>query len=257
MRPATAYCVSALVHLLAFGVLGSWAGNSYVQYRVASGESVLVQFAQAPAQAAARPIELEVNTEIESAPELPEASFTPSEHALAPQTVAVDRRAMAEIATEPARAEPEQAPASPTQETARASAQQQPTESAARPPIERQVQRTEVASVSTSVPLQAVAVQNAGAKVEQMPSKLPANPEPPYPTDAWLAGREGRVTVRVQIAPTGLVERADIEISSGWTSFDESALTTIRRWRFEPAKSGGAAVWAEVLIPIRFQLRRG
>ncbi|MFW6162471.1 MAG: energy transducer TonB, partial [Planctomycetota bacterium] len=42
--------------------------------------------------------------------------------------------------------------------------------------------------------------------------------------------------------------------SSGHAVLDEAAVAAVRRWRFTPARAGGAAVTAEVEIPIRFRL---
>lgn len=258
MRPATAYLFSGFVHVLAFGVVSILSADPFVQYRVASGEPILIQFSPATAAEPPQPITLEVTTEIEPAPQPPEEEVKPAEHAIEPRPMLVERRPTAEVADDPARAEPtpqtKPADEMPTRSVVKTAAPETPKT----PP--RKVERkpaTELAVATSAVAMQAQAAVQAGAKVDEMPLQLPANPEPPYPNDAWQAGREGRVMLRVMIGATGLVERAGVEKSSGWASFDDSALTTIRRWRFEPARRAGASVSFEVLIPVRFQLRRG
>jgi protein TonB len=108
-------------------------------------------------------------------------------------------------------------------------------------------------SVETSV---AFAFTNADIGiVDEMPRKHPGNPAPPYPSDALFARLEGRVVLRVKIAASGTVERAQLEKSSGVESLDNSALATVRTWRFFPAKRTGAAVAHEVLVPVNFRIR--
>jgi periplasmic protein TonB len=260
MRFAFSYFVSAIVHVLALGIAIAWSANAYIQFRVAAGEPILVQFSPASAAEAPQPVTVQVTTEIEIAPEVPHEEFKPQEHAIAPQSVLVERRPTAEVGEEIARAAPEQVTQPKTEAQPRLAAQppkplepEKPTEKK----VERQQQVAEVETDKSAMPLLAQMAAQAGAKVDQLPNKLPANPEPPYPLDAWQAGREGRVTLRVSIAATGLVEKAEVAQTSGWASFDDAALTTISRWRFEPARRGGLPVSFEVLIPVRFQLRRG
>lgn len=81
------------------------------------------------------------------------------------------------------------------------------------------------------------------------------NPRPPYPEAAVRRGVTGVVTLRVLVAADGRAERVEIEDSSGSRLLDESALATVKHaWRFVPAKRGGLAVAATVLVPVRFEL---
>ncbi|MGC2757066.1 energy transducer TonB, partial [Candidatus Binatus sp.] len=76
-----------------------------------------------------------------------------------------------------------------------------------------------------------------------------------YPAAARRREQQGTVTVRVLIGADGSVERAEIADSSGFDALDDAALDTVRsRWRFVPARQGGAAVESWVLVPIRFAL---
>ena len=90
--------------------------------------------------------------------------------------------------------------------------------------------------------------------VDSLPRKLPQNAAPPYPQDAWLARIQGRVVLRVLVQPDGLVRSAAVHLSSGSSSLDDSALTTVHGWRFEPARRRGTAVAHEVLVPVRFTI---
>ena len=82
-----------------------------------------------------------------------------------------------------------------------------------------------------------------------------ANPPPAYPAIARRRAQQGTVTVRVLVGADGSVERAEVADSSGFDALDDAALETVRsRWRFVPARRGGAAVESWVLVPIHFAL---
>lgn len=81
------------------------------------------------------------------------------------------------------------------------------------------------------------------------------NPAPPYPRAARRMGEQGRVTLRVHVTPEGLPSEVRLQGSSGSTALDEAALETVRnKWKFVPAKQGGTAVAAWVIVPIDFKL---
>ena len=80
------------------------------------------------------------------------------------------------------------------------------------------------------------------------------NPAPYYPVLARRAGEQGRVVLRVLVSPAGRADEVEIRTSSGYPRLDESARSTVRRWRFVPAKRGDEPVSAWVLIPISFRL---
>jgi len=82
-----------------------------------------------------------------------------------------------------------------------------------------------------------------------------SNPRPTYPLAARYDGIEGRVMLRVRVDADGLVSGIDIATTSGHPILDRAALETVRRWRFEPARSGGMTVPGEVDVPIQFRLR--
>jgi protein TonB len=80
------------------------------------------------------------------------------------------------------------------------------------------------------------------------------NPQPAYPGLSRRLREEGRVVLRVLVNPAGKADEIQIRTSSGFPRLDESALETVKGWKFEPAKRGADAVAAWVLIPISFRL---
>ncbi|MDT3734957.1 MAG: TonB family protein [Denitratisoma sp.] len=81
------------------------------------------------------------------------------------------------------------------------------------------------------------------------------NPKPPYPSLSRRIGEEGRVVLRVRVMPDGAAGEVLLHASSGSPRLDESALATVRRWKFVPARRGAEPVAAWVLVPIAFKLK--
>lgn len=76
-------------------------------------------------------------------------------------------------------------------------------------------------------------------------------PKPVYPLEARKKGYEGKVLLRVEILQNGQVGRVEVKTSSGYEVLDESALVTLKEWKFHPTGKKGP-VYRD--IPIRFQL---
>lgn len=95
-----------------------------------------------------------------------------------------------------------------------------------------------------------------GARVSQLPSRLPRNREPVYPEELRRQGIGGTVMLRVTIAADGTAQDVTLAKSSGYLAFDESALTAVRNWRFEPARRNDIAVKYTVKLPITFSVRK-
>ena len=93
-----------------------------------------------------------------------------------------------------------------------------------------------------------------GADVDNPPQML-VNPTPPFPDGAIAAGRQGLVWLLVNVNPQGTVATIRVQTSSGYPDLDQSALTTVRRWRFKPAQREGENVACDVAVPIRFTIR--
>lgn len=93
-----------------------------------------------------------------------------------------------------------------------------------------------------------------GAEENQLPQPAATNPDPPYPEDARAARQQGRVTLRLRIGADGRCESVKLLRSSGFSSLDESALTTVKQWRFEPARRLGRPIAMEVKHVITFEI---
>lgn len=80
------------------------------------------------------------------------------------------------------------------------------------------------------------------------------NPPPVFPSLSRRMGEQGRLILRVLVSPGGGAAEVQVRTSSGFARLDESARDAVRRWKFVPARRGGEAVAAWVLIPISFRL---
>jgi protein TonB len=85
--------------------------------------------------------------------------------------------------------------------------------------------------------------------------KYGENPKPFYPQEARKKGYEGEVLLKVEVLSDGRVGQIEVKSSSGYESLDRSALTTVKQWKFIPAKKGESAISYWVNIPIKFQLQ--
>jgi TonB family protein len=82
-----------------------------------------------------------------------------------------------------------------------------------------------------------------------------ANDQPSYPLFARLRGYEGTVLLSVEVLSSGLVGRMKVKASSGYESLDQSALSALEKWIFEPARQKGNPIAMWVDVPVRFSLR--
>jgi protein TonB len=82
------------------------------------------------------------------------------------------------------------------------------------------------------------------------------NPKPSYPMGPYREGIEGTVWLRVEVLEDGTVGQLQVVQSSGNDELDQSALTTVKTWRFNAAVQGGKAAAQFVRIPISFKLHR-
>jgi TonB family protein len=83
-----------------------------------------------------------------------------------------------------------------------------------------------------------------------------SSPPAEYTEDARTKKIEGIVVLMVKIGPDGLVKGVEVK-KSLYPSLDESALRTVRTWRFEPVMKDGKAVEAQAHIELSFQLYHG
>lgn len=80
------------------------------------------------------------------------------------------------------------------------------------------------------------------------------NPAPEYPAMSKRNGEEGRVLLLVQVNAEGHPTDVTIKQSSTFVRLDQAALNAVRGWRFVPAKRGGEAIAASVVVPLTFKL---
>lgn len=80
------------------------------------------------------------------------------------------------------------------------------------------------------------------------------NPAPPYPYVARLNGWEGVVHLKVQVEKDGRPSQVSVQQSSGHSVLDESAVQTIKRWRFRAARRGAVEISSWAIIPVKFSL---
>jgi TonB family protein len=81
------------------------------------------------------------------------------------------------------------------------------------------------------------------------------NPKPPYPLEARERGYQGEVLLKVQVLTNGKVGQIEVKRSSGHEILDQSALYTVKQWKFIPARKGEDTIPMWVNIPIKFQLQ--
>jgi periplasmic protein TonB len=80
------------------------------------------------------------------------------------------------------------------------------------------------------------------------------NPKPPYPMVARRMGYHGRVVLDVEVLAEGKAGDVKLHQSCGYDILDNSAIQTVKIWRFTPARRFGQAVTQRFLVPIKFSL---
>lgn len=80
------------------------------------------------------------------------------------------------------------------------------------------------------------------------------NRKPPYPRLSRSSGEQGTVVLKVLVQADGTVGALEIARSSGYPLLDQSATSTVRTWRFNPATVDGRPVSEWYQIPIPFTL---
>lgn len=148
--------------------------------------------------------------------------------------------------------------------------QNQPLEITAKPRLDQpkfHVPLPEVAVADLSEPSNApVAVATQVASATPAAAPTPAvvqpvfdadylnNPSPAYPPLSRRMREQGVVYLRVLVSAEGVPDQVELKKSSGSVRLDESALCTVKKWRFVPARRGSETVAAWVVVPIAFSL---
>lgn len=114
------------------------------------------------------------------------------------------------------------------------------------PPIEAAPRQVAAAAPAASTALAVILPRFDAAYLQ--------NPPPVYPALARRMGEQGRVLLRVLVTADGAAERVELKSSSGAQRLDRAAIEAVQHWRFVPARQGGQAVSAWVVVPISFSL---
>ena len=80
------------------------------------------------------------------------------------------------------------------------------------------------------------------------------NPEPVYPVSSRRRGEQGTVLLKVLVTREGAAASVNVEKTSGYAALDQSAVDSVRKWRFAPARQGAEPIESSVLVPIVFKL---
>lgn len=81
------------------------------------------------------------------------------------------------------------------------------------------------------------------------------NPPPSYPLAARRMGLQGKVVLNVEVLAEGVSGQVNVRQSSGHNMLDNSALRTVKSWRFIPARQAGRAITRWFKVPIQFSLK--
>jgi protein TonB len=112
------------------------------------------------------------------------------------------------------------------------------------------------ASISTSTPTATVDEEafNSYQRVTKgmKPPKATKSPDPDYPVIPADAEPNGVVVMLVGIDPKGRVELVHVLRASN-EAFQNSAVSTVKTWRFSPAKKDGKSVPVQVTVEMHFQ----
>ena len=118
-------------------------------------------------------------------------------------------------------------------------------------PLQQQRPATATASVAPKVA--AARASGSGERTMAKPNYL-RNPPPKYPAESRKLHEEGVVLLKVSVTAEGRAADVRLQRSSGFTRLDEAALKAVRRWEFNPARSGATPVACVVEVPVRFGL---
>lgn len=95
-----------------------------------------------------------------------------------------------------------------------------------------------------------------GRGVPVKPPRLLREVAPVYPASARNSGATGVVTVRILVGADGSVEDVTVVGSSGNGAMDNSVVTAVNKWRFNPAKDKyGQNARCRVTRAVSFNLR--
>jgi periplasmic protein TonB len=81
------------------------------------------------------------------------------------------------------------------------------------------------------------------------------NPPPVYPRVARRRNYQGTVLLDVRVTADGRAAEVKVAQTSGYKVLDQSALSAVQGWRFEPARRGALPMEIWVQVPVKFELK--
>ncbi len=115
-------------------------------------------------------------------------------------------------------------------------------------------QQQQARQAAAQAEAQAQATAAARKKIASTPV-LARRTTPKYPSKARREGVQGTTRIEATVTSAGKVRSPRIIASSGNRSLDSSALSAVKKWRFQPAKNSlGEAISHQVTIPVTFRL---
>ena len=100
---------------------------------------------------------------------------------------------------------------------------------------------------------------NRGTTSHQAGAETPPKPlvpiRPDYPKLSRSRGEEGDVVLSIHVGATGVAERVDVAVSSGFPDLDNAAVDAARAARFAPAKNGGKPIASIARLKLSFKLK--
>jgi protein TonB len=102
---------------------------------------------------------------------------------------------------------------------------------------------------------QPIAVAAAPMATPDVGPKPTSSPKPPYPPSAFKAKQEGRVVLELEVLEDGAVGQVRLTQTSTVESLDESALATVKKWKYLPAQKGGKIVKQWIRVSILFEVK--
>ena len=97
-------------------------------------------------------------------------------------------------------------------------------------------------------------IETRAAITKPIPANYLNNPEPHYPLRARRKGYQGTVLLDVIVQTDGSPKLVKLLRSSGHEILDNTALETVKNWKFVPARRGAKYVEAGVEVPITFRI---
>ena len=84
--------------------------------------------------------------------------------------------------------------------------------------------------------------------------EYPDNQKPLYPRVAIQRGWQGTCILELQILEDGTVGNIILLKTTGRKLLDQSAIRTVKYWRFKPATKKGKTIKTKIKVPIEFKL---